>query len=324
MKIYLFVAVEFSAVVLNLAFTIVVWTRTSVGEFLRVILMGLVFVNLMTNAQCMALDLSMAVGIYLGWPICFSQFVIAPFCIYATLLLVTVINTERIVAIKWPLSYQTYFTKVKATLVLFVIFISAMALTLVGLPDLLRQYERSVSVCLPTDLYPRRYATYLISATCSFLLLVVLLSFMVNVRVLLAFKKHKLARVNQAPSHATRKMTRSALVASRIAFASAFLYTWSIGFMVTFLFWMSIYHCDDMCLSEGNFSVAAALVQLMLTFQDPLVFFISIVKWSSLKRRVLRLCGAFNGSNQVAPSSSHLQGSSQPQTSNLALSNRHA
>ena len=319
MKIFAFVCFEFLAVLLNLAFAIAVWTRSIMGEFLKVILMGLVFVNLLNNAQCMALDLSMAIGIYLGWPICFTQFVNAQFCIYATLMLVTVINIERIVAIKWPLRYPTYFNKKKAALALVCIFISAMTLSLVGLPDLVRQYERSV-ICLPTDLYPQRYATYLLCAVCTVLLLVVLASFMLNARVLISFTRQKLARVDNIPSLATRKLTRSTVVASRIAFASAFLYTWSIGFMMSFLFWISITGCDDVCHAEGDYAMAAALVQLAFTIQDPLVFFISIAKWSSLKRRLLRLFGAQGATSQVAPLSSDLQGSSQQQTLQLATS----
>ncbi|GFR73208.1 hypothetical protein ElyMa_003862100 [Elysia marginata] len=274
--------------------------------------MGLVFVNLLNNAQCMALDVSLAAGIYIGWPVCFTQFLNAPFCIYATLMLVTVINFERVVAIKWPIFYRTHFTRNMAVLVTVCVLTFAMGLSLIGLPDILHQYEQSDGICLPTDLYPKRYALILISITCSVLLIIALASFMSNVLVLVKFSQQKLVRAVDNPSVGAQKLSRRALVGSRIAIASAFLYTWTMGYLVFFLFWILITDCDDMCLVEGKSSFIAAILQNVFTIQDPLVYFISIIKWSSLKHHVVRLSGAKQ--NQVAPYTPYPHGSSDSQT----------
>ena len=319
MKIVVFLSLEILALVLNVAFAIVIATRTTVSEFLRLTLMGLVFVNLLTNAQCMALDLSLATGFYLGWPICFTQFLIAPFCIYATLLLVTVINVERIVAIKWIILYPIYFTRRRAALVVVLILTLAIGLSLLGLPDLIYQYECSNITCLPSDIYPRRYGTLLIASLCTFLLLVVLASFVFNLRELWKFYKRKVAHANNCLSANRSKLTRKALVASRIAFASAFLYTWTIGFMVAFLFWILITGCDDLCLVDGSFAFATAIVQLLLTIQDPLVFFISMAKGSEVEKLLCKRCVTKAGTNQVAPYNFEPQGSSQPLSADVVL-----
>ncbi|GFO15978.1 hypothetical protein PoB_004248300 [Plakobranchus ocellatus] len=309
MRTVVFVSLEFVAVFLNIAFAFLAWTHNSVGAFLRWILMGLVFVNLLTNAQCMTLDLSMAAGIYLGWPVCITQFINAPFCIYATLTLVTIINIERIVAVKWPLQYPVYFTPNKAVATVFSVLTLAMGLSLLGLPDILHQYEMSSGICLPSDLYPKRYSLILISAICTFLLVVVVASFLLNVRLFMTFTHQKILRLANVSTEGASKLKRRAIVASRIACASAFFYSWTIGFLVSFLFWVMFTNCDDVCLSEGKFAYAAAIAQLLVTMQDPLIFFISIAKWPSLSWFLWRLCRI--QTNQVTPSSTEDQPSPQ-------------
>ena len=294
--------VELLAVALNLAFIVFVWRcRGTISDFLQLMLLGLAFMNLLTNTQNIVFDVISPPGAQQSWSMCFTFFINSAFFNYATLMLVASINIARIAAVKWPHRYKLYFTRRKAVKIVVCICAVSIILSLISLPDLLKLYSHSPTSCDFVKIYRNRFATSVLCAISIFLLAAVDVLLLVNVWELVKYYKKKVAYTNNIPPANVLVAARKILVSSRIAVASALLYSWSIGFTVSGYLWVSVTNCDDKSLLEHAMPVAVAFMQVTLTLQDPLVYFISIVKWSSVREFLCKSCEVKFGANQVMP-----------------------